>query len=674
MQELLLGAAYYAEYMPYERTEKDLEMMRNAGINVIRIAESTWSTWEPRDGEFDFSILIKTLELCDRMGMNVIIGTPTYAVPAWLVKKDPKVLLTDKNGRKRYGRRQIMDIMNPTYRMHAERMIRKLCEVTRNYDCVIGYQLDNETKHYGTAGKHVQRLFKAYLQELFGTAEAMNREFGFAYWSNAVADWDDLPDVRGTINGSFASEFEYFQRKLAAEFLMWQRTIVDEYRREGQFVTHNLDFYWKPDPKKSSHGYSYGVQPGINHWEASDALTVCGVDIYHPTQEYLTGMEIAYGGDSIRALKGERYLVLETEAQAYPNWTPFPGQLYLQALSHLASGAEMVEYWNWHSIHNAEETYWKGILSHDLEENRIYREVRTIAESFRKLSPYLKGFRKRNRIALITDNRALTALDYFPVAEGVKYNDILLDFYNALYEQNMECDVVDAQAVTDSPSSLAEYDVVITPALYTASDLLIEELRSFVGQGGTLISSFKSFFTDPHVKVRAARQPYGLTDVFGMSYQEFTVPGITTVRGLPVRGFMELVMPDGAEVVERYEHPYWKDYAAVTKNAFGKGSAWYIGGYVAVDVLKDVLKKAAAPEASDWKMEDGSEACWPVIVRRGVNDAGQEICFVLNYSMEEQRVVCPAEAVDLISGSKYAAGSAVALKPWDALVLCTTGA
>ena len=138
MQELLLGAAYYAEYMPYERTEKDLEMMRNAGINVIRIAESTWSTWEPRDGEFDFSILIKTLELCDRMGMNVIIGTPTYAVPAWLVKKDPKVLLTDKYGRKRYGRRQIMDIMNPTYRMHAERMIRKLCEVTRNYDCVIG--------------------------------------------------------------------------------------------------------------------------------------------------------------------------------------------------------------------------------------------------------------------------------------------------------------------------------------------------------------------------------------------------------------------------------------------------------------------------------------------------------------------------------------------------------
>ena len=109
MQELLLGAAYYAEYMPYERTEKDLEMMRNAGINVIRIAESTWSTWEPRDGEFDFSILIKTLELCDRMGMNVIIGTPIIpfdVADPELSDKENIALLT------RVMRKKIIDLGN----------------------------------------------------------------------------------------------------------------------------------------------------------------------------------------------------------------------------------------------------------------------------------------------------------------------------------------------------------------------------------------------------------------------------------------------------------------------------------------------------------------------------------------------------------------------------------
>jgi len=53
-QNLLFGCAYYLEYMPYERLEEDLEMISGAGMNVVRIAESTWSTLEPQDGVFDF--------------------------------------------------------------------------------------------------------------------------------------------------------------------------------------------------------------------------------------------------------------------------------------------------------------------------------------------------------------------------------------------------------------------------------------------------------------------------------------------------------------------------------------------------------------------------------------------------------------------------------------------
>ena len=38
----------------------------------------------------------------------------------------------------------------------------------------------------------------------------------------------------------------------------------------------------------------------------------------------------------------------------------------------------MVEYWHWHSIHNAIESYWKGVLSHDLRPNRLYKECRDV--------------------------------------------------------------------------------------------------------------------------------------------------------------------------------------------------------------------------------------------------------------------------------------------------------
>ena len=94
----------------------------------------------------------------------------------------------------------------------------------------------------------------------------------------------------------------------------WQAEIVNEYRREDQFITHNFDFEWR--------GYSYGVQPDVNHYHAAEALSIAGVDIYHPTQDELTGAEIAFGGDVTRSLKQDNYLVLETEAQGFPGWIP----------------------------------------------------------------------------------------------------------------------------------------------------------------------------------------------------------------------------------------------------------------------------------------------------------------------------------------------------------------
>lgn len=209
MERLLYGAAYYEEYLPVDRLEKDVEMMKAAGINVVRIAESTWSTCEPQDGVFDFSHVERVLDAMEQAGISVIIGTPTYAVPTWMVKAYPEVLATTKQGQGIYGARQIMDITNPVYLFYAERVIRKLMEHTAHRSCVIGFQLDNETKYYGTAGKNVQQGFVKYLREKFqDDLDTMNHEFGLDYWSNRINAWEDFPDVRGTINGSLGAEFE----------------------------------------------------------------------------------------------------------------------------------------------------------------------------------------------------------------------------------------------------------------------------------------------------------------------------------------------------------------------------------------------------------------------------------------------------------------------------------
>lgn len=235
MDYLLYGAAFYAEYLPEEPLERDMEMLTEAGFNLIRVAESTWSTWEPEDGVFDFSLLTRVLDAAQAHAVAVIVGTPTYAIPPWLARKYPDILADTHEGARRYGARQNFDITHPGYLFHAERIIQKLMEAVQPYSCVTGFQLGNETKHYDTCSPRAQARFRVWLKERFGTAAALNREMGFAYRSNSVRDWEDLPDVRGTINGSYGAEYQAFQRQLVTDFLLWQRKIVDKYRRPEQF-------------------------------------------------------------------------------------------------------------------------------------------------------------------------------------------------------------------------------------------------------------------------------------------------------------------------------------------------------------------------------------------------------------------------------------------------------
>ena len=668
MKKLLYGAAYYDEYMPYDRLQQDVAMMKKAGINTVRIAESTWSTCEPQEGVFDFSHVERVMDAMEEAGINVIIGTPTYAIPTWMVKSHPDVMAETVKGRGIYGARQIMDITHPVYRFYAERVIRKLMECTAHRKCVIGFQVDNETKYYGTAGKNVQEKFVKYLRKKFNNdLDAMNHEFGLDYWSNRINAWEDFPDVRGTINGSLGAEFEKFQRTLVDEFLSWQADIVNEYRREDQFITHNFDFEWR--------GYSYGVQPDVNHYHAAKALTIAGTDIYHPTQDDLTGAEIAFGGDMTRSLKRDNYLVLETEAQGYPGWTPYKGQLRLQAYSHLANGANSVMYWHWHSIHNSFETYWRGLLSHDMQENAPYREACIIGNEFSRLGSHLVNLKKKNEVAILVSNEALTALKWFGIEataagdNGIGYNDVVRWLYDALFKMNIECDFVWPES-----DNLDQYKAIFVPALYAAPDELLEKLKQYTANGGTLVATFKTAFANENVKVSHEMQPHILSNCFGISYQQFTFPKNTGLSGSIINGtakdsdekaeakvFMELLMPQEAEVLASYDHYNWKEYAAITKNHYGKGTAIYIGCMTDDNTLKAVLT-----EALNSAEVEIPEYSWPVIVRKGINDLNKCVRYILNYSAEEQNVIYHgANGTELFSEESVQDGDTVTVLPWN---------
>ena len=247
---------------------------------------------------------------------------------------------------------------------------------------------------------------------------------------------------------------------------------------------------------------------------------------------------------------------------------------------------------------------------------------------------------------------------------GIGYNDVVRWIYDALYKVNIECDII-----WEESENIEKYQAIILPAMYTADEKILTRLKEYTAQGGTLIATFKTAFANENVKVYPDRQPHILSEVFGMYYQQFTFPENVTLTGFEgsepkAETFMELLIPDGAEIISAYQHPNWKKYAAVTYHTYERGNAWYIGCMFEEHYLQQMLIKilaqsginAAAPEK------------FPVIVREGINAKGEKIRFYLNYSWEEQRVEA-ADDFEVILGSADSTKREIHLSAWDVCII-----
>jgi beta-galactosidase len=182
MKNVLYGAAYYHEYEPYERLDKDVAMMKDAGLTVVRLGESTWSLWEPEDGKFEYAWMDRVVNAMGKGGIKVIMGTPTYSIPTWMYREHPEILARPLGGAKvGYGMRQNMDTDSPTFRFYAQRLIQHMVEHYKDDPNVIGWQIDNETSSYGASNHDVFAGFVNHLKEKFGTTDNLNKAWFLNY-------------------------------------------------------------------------------------------------------------------------------------------------------------------------------------------------------------------------------------------------------------------------------------------------------------------------------------------------------------------------------------------------------------------------------------------------------------------------------------------------------------
>ncbi len=114
---LSLGTAWYPEQWPESRWDADLALMEKAHVTFVRVTEFAWSALEPSEGDYKLDWVDHAIRAAERHHIQVVLGTPGAAPPAWLTQKYPDTLRTMEDGRKdEHGNREQFNFTNAKYR------------------------------------------------------------------------------------------------------------------------------------------------------------------------------------------------------------------------------------------------------------------------------------------------------------------------------------------------------------------------------------------------------------------------------------------------------------------------------------------------------------------------------------------------------------------------------
>jgi beta-galactosidase len=687
---LLFGASYYPEYQPYERLQQDIALMREAGFNWVRMGDSIWSLCEPADGQFSFGWLERVLDMLDKAGIKVVLVTPTYAIPPWLHRKHPEIMAQYSHGRRAYyGGRQNVDITHPAYRFYAERIIRNLLKYFAQHPTVLGFQLDNET---GTGMLHNPSVFQKfieYLKEKFTTVDRLNDIWGLTYWSHRLHDWADLWTPDGNTTPGYDLEWRRFQSSLTTDFIAWQAGIVREYLRPDQFITHDLvGGHGRPDSDRYQIAKIVDVISENLYYATQDSLDILSSDdSIHASPDWMdtSGVWSLYlKADLARSGRQSHFLVTETNALSIgggsSNFPAYDGQWRLAAYTFISRGASGIAYWHWHTLHYGYETYWGGILNHDLEPNRCYREICRIGSELRKYGDLLNDLSIDAEVALIYSYDSRYALEFQPclttsgssAPDPRSYQRIFNTFYRSFFDAGAQITIV-------HPSQEFEtYPILVAAGLYISDNGLLDRLVQYAENGGHLILTFRSGYADEYARARWQRAPGRLRAAVGASYQEYSnllqpvplrseKPEFALPPAARAEAWIDGLIPEGATVVVRYDHHHFQQFAAVVSQSFGRGRVTYIGTLPNRPFGRSFASWAMAQTGLHIPIDGLPE---PVRVTTARSRDGRKVWFLTNWSPRIQRIPAPqVHGIDLLGQKIVHNGDSIELSPWDACII-----
>lgn len=590
-----LGVAYYPEYSDDVDLDRDLTLMRRAGISVVRVGESTWSTWEPRDGEFVTAGMQDLLDAAHRHGVSAVLGTPTYAIPPWLAHRYPHIVGRDSLARPLgWGGRQEMDLTAEDYRAHARRITRQVVAAFSDHPAVIGYQIDNEPGAQLLYNEGVVDRFRLWLARRVGTAQEANSAWRLDYWSHRLTSWDELWSPATNRQPQYDLAWRLFQTEIVDEFIAEMAEEARRHARPDQFVTTCVA-HDRPGADDWSIARSMDIAASNSYYRMQDAFA-------HPApmrpQTWMTdgAWSVALTADRVFAAKQAPFLITETNAGPIhassieePGWD---GQWRQAGWLMFLRGARLTGYWHWNTARGGTETYWGGVLPHDGEPGRVYANIAALGAEVERVGDLVAETLPDADTGVLFSTASKFALAHEPVfadetgVDGRSYLRLVESFARAGFTAGRQTRVIHDRSLAAHTLDPEHLPLVIAAGLYVAEDPTLDALLRYAEAGGHLLVGPRTAVAAGWAVVRTDRKPARLAAAAGASYQEFStltapvaIAGAGPLSGARGHGssWVELLEPAGAEVLARYEHPQFGAFAAITSAVVGRGRITVVG-------------------------------------------------------------------------------------------------
>jgi beta-galactosidase len=636
---MFFGADYYPEHWPKERWQIDAKLMREAEFNIVRLAEFAWAQMEPAEGKFDFGWLEEALDCLGKEGIKAVLGTPTASHPAWLDQQYPSVRRVDDQRRiVNFGNRQHACINAPDYWKASGRIVQPMAERFGNHEGVYGWQIDNEF------GPHCycdicQSQFQEWLEAKYGTFDALNEAWGTAFWGHIYSSWSQIPlpwNPPGCHNPGLELDYRRFMADSYTAYCAEQAEIIRDLSDKP--ITHNFMGVWPES---------------LDYKALADQLDWASWDDYPVFGAGASASSVGMSHDITRGFKHKNFWVMEQQSGP-GGWgelgpSPRPGQVRLYTYQSIAHGADGIVYFRWRVCRSGIEHYRHGILEHDGSTNRRYDKVKAIGSEMAKLAPMIEGTEVKAQAAIVNDYTSRWAWQAQKTNSEFNYVAEAESYYRTLLGKNVSWDIVQLG------DDLSAYKLVIVPAMFIIRQEIADQFKSYVEAGGMLVVTYRTAAKDETSLMINEPLPGMLRDLFGVRVAEYHSPhkeeqnfvkGV--VDGLPTEPvhatiFLDVLRPEGAQVLAEYMDGFASGQPAVTMNSYGQGKAVYIGTRLQEDFATALIGRLA--EESGIAFGPESPEGVEIAIRRS---AERELIFMMNYAAEEKTVRTPDGAKALI--------------------------